>query len=178
MVPYVTQVDQFGLEEPLARFPSAPMKPTQYLVRGILQTWIEAVASISSDVIVFSKNWQKVSDYSTAAMVTKLRGFREAQKVRFAMKRRVQVQVGQILPVGQRSNAYTVTWQEEAFDQSGQAIREESGRFTATVVLADFQSTVAQQELDLRRKQRNFRNVYGVFVADFDPTKRPLPEEK
>ena len=51
---------------------------------------------------------------------------------------------------------------------------EESGRWTATLVIADFQSQVAQQERDLRRKQRNYRNLLGIVVDDISWQRRPL----
>jgi type IV secretory pathway TrbF-like protein len=140
--------------------------------------WVEHLRSISNDPIVFVKNWDKVADYTTTAGLRQLAAFRKEQRTRQQQGRRVQVTVGGVLPVGGDSQSYTVDWKEEVYDQSGQLLTDESGLWTATVRVASWQSQTAQQEVDLRRKAKNFRNILGVFVDEVSWTMRPLPEGK
>ena len=178
VVPYVVRVDQLGQEQPLTSVPSTPVKPEQSVIHGVIMAWIEHVRSISNDVIVFAQNWDKVADYTTTAGLRQLAAFRNEQAIRQQMGRRVQVTVGAVLPVGGLSHSYTVEWREDVYDQGGQLLVDESGRWKATMRIADFQSQTAQQEVDLRRKTRNFRNILGVFIDEVSWTMRPLPEGK
>jgi type IV secretory pathway TrbF-like protein len=178
VIPYVVRVDQLGQEQALTALPSSPLKPEQSVIHGVLTTWIEQVRSISNDIIVFTRNWDRVKDYTTTAGLRQLQDFRKEQAIRQQMGRRVQITVGQVLPIGGASNSYTGEWREEVYDQTGQLLLEESGLWKATLRVANWQSKTAQQELDLRRKQRNFRNVMGIFVDEVAWTMRPLPEGK
>jgi hypothetical protein len=60
-------------------------------------------------------------------------------------------------------------------DMSGQLLVDESGLWTAYLTIADFQSKTARAEMELRRKKRSYRNVYGVFVDEIHWQARPLP---
>ena len=178
VVPYVIRVDQLGHEQALTSLPQTPLKPEQSVIHGVLVEWIEHVRSISNDPIVFVTNWDRVADYTTTAGLRQLAAFRQEQRTRQQTGRRVQVTVGSVLPVGGDSQSYTVAWREDVYDQSGQLLTDESGLWTATVRIASWQSQTAQQEVDLRRKAKNFRNVLGVFVDEVSWTMRPLPEGK
>jgi type IV secretory pathway TrbF-like protein len=178
VVPYVIRVDHLGHEQALERLPQMPLKPEQSVIHGVVLAWIEHVRSISNDPIVFVTNWDKVADYTTTAGLRQLTAFRQEQRARQHMGRRVQVTVGGVRPVGGDSQSSTVEWREEVYDPSGQLLTDESGLWTATVRIANWQSQTAQQEVDLRRKAKNFRNVLGVFVDEVSWTMRPLPEGK
>lgn len=174
--PYVVRVDQLGQEQVLRPASARPEPPTPTLIHGVVVQWVEHVRAISSDVVVFGANWDKVADYSTTACLRQLQAFRHEQARRQQHGRRVQVQVGTFLPVGGHSHSYTIEWREDAYDPSGQWLVEESGLWKATIRIADFASTTAQAEVDLRRKRRNFRNILGVFVDEVSWTVRPVPE--
>jgi type IV secretory pathway TrbF-like protein len=174
----VIRVDQFGNEQPLESAPRHPMKPTESVAHDLLQNYIEHLRPISESGVIFVKNWDWVKDYTTTAGMRQLHDFRLEQDKRQRLGRRVQVTVGAVLPVDGAANSYTADWREEAYDRHGQLLSLESGLYRATLRLADFQSTTAQVELDLRRKQRNFRNLMGLYVDELRWTMRPLPEGK
>jgi type IV secretory pathway TrbF-like protein len=176
--PYVVRVDRLGQEQVLSAIQTTPLKPEQSVIHGVVLAWVENVRSISNDVIVFAQNGDRVADYTTTAGLRQLTAFRREQAIRQQMGRRVQVSVSNFLPIGGQSNSYTVEWREEVYDQSGQLLVDESGLWKATVRIADFQSKTAQEEVDLRRKKQNFRNILGVFIDEVSWTMRPLPEGK
>jgi type IV secretory pathway TrbF-like protein len=173
----VIRVDQFGQEQPLESAPRHPMKPAENVAHDMLQNYLEHLRPISESVVVFVKNWDWVKDYTTSAGMRQLHDFRAEQDKRQRLGRRVQVTVGAILPVDGATNTYTAEWREEAYDRNGQMLGIESGLYKATLRIADFQSTTAQVEMDLRRKQRNFRNLMGVYVDELRWNMRPLPPE-
>ena len=172
-VPYVVLVDHLGNQAPLLKLADQPVTPEQSIIVGTLMTWLEHVRMISSDSVVLGKNWERVEDYTSQAFLKQLEGFRREQKQRQQLGRRVEITPPRLLPI-QKARSYTAQWEEKTYDHNGQLLPEESGRWTATLVIADFQSQVAQQERDLRRKQRNYRNLLGIVVDDVSWQRRPL----
>ena len=172
-VPYVILMDHLGNQMPLLKLSELPVTPEQSIIVGTLMTWLEHVRQISSDSVVLGKNWERVEDYTSQALLKQLEAFRREQKQRQQLGRRVEITPPRVMPI-QKSRSYTATWEEKTYDQNGQLMPEESGRWTATLVIADFQSQVAQQERDLRRKQRNYRNLLGIVVDDISWQRRPL----
>lgn len=174
---FVERIDAFGLQQSLDRAPAHPQKPASTVVKGVIRRWIEHARDISSDPRVFGKAWDEIADYSTQTLMKQLQDFREYQAERQRRGARVQTEIGPIMPVGGSGKSFTVEWREEAYMQSGVLVQEESGIWRATITLADFAGKAAQQEMDLRRRARNFRNIDGVFLHDVNWSQvRPLPE--
>jgi type IV secretory pathway TrbF-like protein len=172
-VPYVILMDHLGNQDPLLKVADLPITPEQSIIVGTLMTWLEHVRQISSDSVVLGKNWAWVEDYTSPAALHQLEGFRREQKQRQQLGRRVEISPPRLMPI-LKARSYTAQWEEKTYDQDGRVLPEESGRWTATLVIGDFQSQVAQQERDLRRKQRHYRNLLGIMVDDISWQRRPL----
>ena len=163
-----------GYAEPMEDAARLPLKPEQHVIRGVLQQWMESVRWISNDRRVFTREWEKVEEFTTLAGLRQLQAFRAEQDQRQREGLRVQVTVGEFRPIARQSNSYLLKWKEEAFDRLANPVLPQSGLWEATLRVADFQSKTARDEMDLRRKKRTFRNVYGVFVEEIAWTWRPL----
>jgi type IV secretory pathway TrbF-like protein len=171
--PYVVLVDHVGNHIPVLKLADLPVTPEQSIIVGTLMHWVEYVRTISSDRVVLGRNWEKVEDYTSTAGLHQLEGFRREQKLRQQLGRRVEISPPRVLPI-RKSRSYTAEWEEKTYDQEGRLLPDESGRWTATLTIADFQSQVAQHERDLRRKQRQYRNLLGIVVDDVSWSVRPL----
>jgi len=179
VVGYMTRVDAHGQEQPLESVPTKPMKVEHSVTHGVLWAWVENVRWITEDTVLFGLMWNRVQDFTTTAGMRQLDNFKRDQKQRQAKGRRVLVRVGSVLPIGTEANSWVVEWCEEARDLHGAFLREESGLYKATLRVADWQSKTAKDEMDLRRRQKNWRNTYGVFVDGINwPSPRPFPQEK
>jgi type IV secretory pathway TrbF-like protein len=174
----VLKVDSLGNEIVVPSVPAQPLRPEESVIHGVLQGWVENVRWVSNDRRLFTLMWDKVGDFTTQAGLRQLQDFREEQDRRQQAGRRVQVTVNPPQPVQRSAHSWTITWREEAVDVQGQLLREESGIWTATLEIADFQGQVARQEMSLRRQKKNFRNLYGVFVDGITWRSRPLPVGK
>jgi type IV secretory pathway TrbF-like protein len=172
-VPYVVLLDHLGNHAPLLTLTELPVTPEQSIIVGTLMMWLEHVRMISSDRVVLGRNWARVEDFTSTAALQQLEGFRREQKQRQQLGRRVEISAPRLLPIP-KSRSYAAEWDEHTYDHQGQVLPEESGRWKATLTIADFQSQVAQQERDLRRKHRNYRNLLGIVVDDISWQRRPL----
>jgi type IV secretory pathway TrbF-like protein len=173
----VVKVDSLGNEVILDPAPKEPLKPEENVIHALLRQWVENVRWVSNDKRLFTLMWDKVESFSTQATLRQLQDFRAAQEARQQGGRRVQVTVTQVLKVP-RTHGYTVTWREEAVDLQGMLIRDESCLCSATLDVADFQGPAARQEMDLRRRKKDFRNLFGVFVDGVQWRAEPLPPER
>lgn len=171
----VVYVDYNLNEKMLDPAPSEPTNPGENAIRAVLTQWVENVRWVTPDKRIFAYNWSKVESFSTQATIRQLDEFRQAQQARIDAGRRVQVQVTQLRRVPKEAQSYTVSWREEAYDTQGTLLRDESGIWTATLTLADFTSKVAKQELSLRRAQKEFRNLFGLFIDGIRWDRQPLP---
>lgn len=172
---HLVRVDHLGREQGVEQAPRQPIKPERTVVLGIIQDWIEKVRWITEDRRLFDLMWERVEDFATASTMRQLQEFRQEQRARQLAGRRVQIKFdGMPAPVAQKSQSYTLNWKEEAFDIYGNKLVEECGYWSAILTIADFQSKAAQQELDLRRRRQNWRNVYGVFVDGVTWSSKPL----
>lgn len=176
-VPYVVVMDHLGNQSPLLRLADQPVTPEQSIIVGTLMTWLEHVRQLSSDSVVLGKNWARVEEYTSQAALHQLEGFRREQKQRQQLGRRVEITPPRVMPIP-KSRSYTAEWEEKTYDPNGGLLTEESGRWTATLTIADFQSQAAQQERDLRRKQRNYRNLLGIVVDELSWQRRPLLSQR
>jgi len=170
----ILKVDSLGNEVILDPAPKEPLTPDANVIHGILQQWIENVRWITNDKRMFTFNWDKIETFSTQAAMRQLDLFRKEQQARQEGGRRVQVTVTQVLKQP-NTRTYLVNWREEAYDLMGTLIVEESCLCSAALEVADFQGTLAKQELDLRRTRKDFRNRFGVFVNGVKWTASPLP---
>ena len=175
--PYVVLVDHLGHHAPVLKLADLPVTPEQSIIVGTLMSWIEHVRTISSDSVVLGKHWEKVEDFTSTAALHQLEGFRREQKQRQQLGRRVEISPPRVLPI-RKSRSYTAEWEEKTYDQDGRLLPDESGRWTATLTIADFSSQVAQQERDLRRKQRQYRNLLGIVVDEVSWSVRPLLSQR
>lgn len=155
-----------GTEEWLPSAPVKPVKPEQSVIHGVVRNWVEAVRAISNDRVVYDQNWERVKDYSTQVAWRQLEAFHKEQDERQVGGRRVMVTTGKFFPVSKSQQSFRITWKETAWDLYGQCLEEESGYWELGVRIADFSSQTAQDEMSLRRKQRNFRNLFGVFIDE------------
>jgi type IV secretory pathway TrbF-like protein len=172
---FVQQVDEFGQEQPLAPAAKQPVSVGQHIIHGVVQTWIERVRWVTPDSRLFTKMWDEVEAYTTQGGLRQLDAFRKEQELRQQAGRLVQITVGSFARVDRQANSYTIDWREEAYDTNRQLLADESGLYLGYVTIADFQSKLARDEMDLRRKHRNWRNVFGVFVDGVSWVRRPLP---
>jgi len=170
----VIKVDSLGQEVILDPAPRQPLAPEENTIHAVLRQWVENVRWVTHDKRLFTVMWDKVESYSTQATMRQLLDFRTEQEARQQAGRRVQVTVTQVLKVP-RTHSYLVHWREEAYDLMGTLVREESCLCSVTLDVADFQGTVARQEMDLRRKRKDFRNLFGVFVDGALWKMSPLP---
>jgi type IV secretory pathway TrbF-like protein len=172
-VPYVLLIDHLGQERPLMRVEELPVTPEQSQVIGVLMTWVELVRSVPGEAVQLGKNWEKVEAYSSNAALGQLREYRAEQKQRQQFGRRVEIVTPSILPI-KNSRSYAVEWEEKTYNQEGRVMPEESGRWKATLTIADFHSQAARQERELRAKKRQYRNILGIVVDGVSWQVRPL----
>jgi type IV secretory pathway TrbF-like protein len=71
-------------------------------------------------------------------------------------------------------HSYQIDWTEESYNNLGTIIPEESGAWRGVFKVADFRSALVQQEVSLRRAQKNYRNVLAIFVEEVSWQARPL----
>jgi len=172
-VPYVLLIDHLGQERPLMRVEELPVTPEQSQVIGVLMSWIELVRSVPGEAVQLGKNWEKVEAYSSNAALGQLRDYRAEQKQRQHLGRRVEITTPSILPI-KNSRSYAVEWDEKTYNQEGREVKEESGRWKATLTVADFHSQAAKHERELRAKKRQYRNILGIVVDGVSWQVRPL----
>jgi type IV secretory pathway TrbF-like protein len=173
--PYVVYIDQFGQERPALRLVDELVKPEQSVIMAVLINWLELVRPISNDPAVLGKNWTKADDYMSNAMLQRITTYRSDQKARQEQGLRVELtQPPTLLPIAGSTRSYTAEWEEIAYNPQGQPVPYESGRWKATITVADFQSKAAQDEKLVRRKQGNYRNLLGIVVDDVQWSGRPL----
>jgi type IV secretory pathway TrbF-like protein len=174
-VPYVVSIDQFGQERPALRLVDELVKPEQSVIMAVLINWLELVRPISNDPAVLGKNWAKADDYMSNAMLQHITTYRSDQKARQEQGLRVELtQPPTLLPIAGSTRSYTAEWEEIAYNPQGEPVPYESGRWKATITVADFQSKAAQDEKLVRRKQGNYRNLLGIVVDDVQWRGRPL----
>ena len=171
----VVYVDQFAEEHFLPTAPTKPMDPGKVAIYGVIQRWVQTIRQITNDPVRFTQDWDDIEAFTTQVGLRSLANYRIEQEERQRGGRRVQVHVGRIWQKETKSRTYFINWDEDAVDVYGNPIGEETARWEGSVVVADFQSQVAQNELDLRRRKKNFRNLYGVFI---DEIKWGIPKEE
>lgn len=173
--PGVLKVDVHGQEELLSSMPTKPLNVEQSVTHDLILAWIESVREIPDDQRLFGRNWDKVQLYTTTVGLRRLEAYRRDQWARLLKGLRVNVVVGRVQPIQGESNAWTGAWCEETHAPTGQLLRDDSGLWTATLRIADWQSKVAKEALDLLRHKKIFRNLYGVFIHGIAWEERPLP---
>ena len=125
----------------------------------------------------WASNWEKVEDFTSTAALHQLGGLSARAETAATARASGGNQSPRVLPI-RKSRSYTAEWEEKTYDQDGRLLPDESGRWTATLTIADFSSQVAQQERDLRRKQRQYRNLLGIVVDEVSWSVRPLLSQR
>ena len=171
-IPYVVFIDELGNHHPALRLPDQEITIPQGMIVMTLIRWVECTRSIPSDTKVLAECWDTVREFTTNAGWAQLEPFYEQQLERKKHGRRVQVTLPDVkILTGSRS--YHVAWEETAHEPTGAKIVQESGRWEATLGLADFSDKAARERLNLRITQRNYRNLLGIAVDDIQWKHRP-----
>lgn len=171
--PYLIMVDHLGTQSAPMRLSEVTITAEQSHVFGKLMDWVEWVRMISSDAVVMSKVWERVSEYTSHAGMNMLEAYRTQQKERQQQGKRVQVSKPQVQHLS-GSRSYHVEWDECTFTHEGRLILEESAYWKATLTVADFQGQAAKKARELRLRQKNYRNILGIVVDDIKWEPRPF----
>lgn len=174
--PRIVRVDALGqLSTPLAphELPPATAPQLEYAITR----WLLHTRSISSDPVVFRRNWDEVGAFSTVPLMANLRDFQDEQTTRMLRDgHRVQVTVKSVIPVPNSQRSYQVEWKEQAYDRSNKPLASWSRHWQGIIEMIDWREATQKRQAEklLPPQQEEMRNPLGLFVHGFSA--QPLPQ--
>ena len=170
-IPYVVFIDELYNHHPAVRLPDETITVPQGMIIMSLIRWTECTRTIPGDTKVMGDCWDMVKDFTTNAAWAQLEPFYEQQLERKRQQRRVQITLPKVV-ILEKSRSYRVEWEETAVEPSGTKVAQESARWEAILVIADFSDKANRERANLRSDSKNYRNLLGIAVDDIQWNER------